>query len=77
MEDFSFVIMVFLPQRRSPGILARELNKNGHVFRSKYFLPGVGQCTRIHCNHAGKKIVEKRMGCQLDWRIQPYESRMA
>ncbi len=88
MKDFGFVIIIVLPQRRSPGILGKRLGENGIVLRSKYFLPSVGQFTKVYCNHEGKKIVEKYMGRQMVWQIQspnivpslptfPHESNMA
>jgi len=70
VKDFGFVATVFLPQRRSPGIVGRKLNGNGIVLRAKYFLPGVGICTKIICNLEGREIVEKHLGQRLTWAIQ-------
>jgi hypothetical protein len=68
--NFGFVTTIFLPQRRSPGVVGRKLNGNGIVLRAKYFLPGVGIATKIICNWEGRKIVEKHVGQQLTWAIQ-------
>jgi hypothetical protein len=70
MKDFGFVTTVFLPQRRSPGIVGRKLRGNGIVLRAKYFLSGVGIATKIICNLEGCKIVEKHLGQRLTWKIQ-------
>ena len=68
-KDF-YISLVFLPQRRSPGIVGRKLNGNGIVLRARYFLPGVGIATKIICNAEGREIVEKHFGQRLTWAIQ-------
>lgn len=70
MRDYGYSTTVFLPQRRSPGVIGCVLNGNGIVLRARRFLPGVGIATKIICNPSGAAAVEKHLGQSLTWAIQ-------